>query len=113
VTAQEALTKWDAGEVLWTIEMGGIGPSYEQAIHLAVFEIIRAGGDADKAALQGLGLSGAQAGAAKSIASRAIEKGWDGMLATVPADRKIMVEKRWPSLQVTAEAIDPSKDKGG
>lgn len=37
----DLLRKWDAGEVCHTIEMGGMGPGYEQAIHILVFEMIR------------------------------------------------------------------------
>jgi hypothetical protein len=41
VTAQEALSRWDAGDIVWTVSMSGMGPGYEQAIHVLVFEIIR------------------------------------------------------------------------
>ena len=40
-TALEALAKWDAGEIVHTVEIGGMGPGYEQCIHISVFEIIR------------------------------------------------------------------------
>ena len=40
-TASEALALWDAGDVVWTAEMGGLGPGYEQCIHVMAFEIIR------------------------------------------------------------------------
>jgi hypothetical protein len=40
-TAAEALARWDAGDVVWTVEMGGLGPGYEQVIHIMAFEIIR------------------------------------------------------------------------
>lgn len=39
--AREWLAKWDAGEIVWSIEMGGLGPGYEQAIQIAVAEILR------------------------------------------------------------------------
>lgn len=41
-TAAEALRKWDAGESVFSIEMGGLGPGYEQCIQILAFEIIRA-----------------------------------------------------------------------
>jgi hypothetical protein len=40
-TAAEALRRWDAGEGVFTAEMGGLGPGYEQCIHIMAFEIIR------------------------------------------------------------------------
>lgn len=39
--AQDLLARWDNGDTVHTIEMGGLGPGYEQAIHIAVFEMIR------------------------------------------------------------------------
>ena len=41
-TASEALARWDAGGSVFTLEMGGLGPGYEQVIHIVVFELIRA-----------------------------------------------------------------------
>src|SRR6185295_9491054 len=38
-TAQ--IAKWDAGEGLWSIEMGGLGPGYEQAIQVLIVEMVR------------------------------------------------------------------------
>ena len=40
-TVAEALESWDAGESVWSIEMGGIGPGYEQCIQILAFEIMR------------------------------------------------------------------------
>lgn len=38
----EALVKaWDDGEIIWSIEMGGLGPGYEQAIQITAMEILR------------------------------------------------------------------------
>src|SRR5688572_10010547 len=37
-----ALERWDAGQTVFTIELGGLGPGYEQCIHIAAFEAIRA-----------------------------------------------------------------------
>src|SRR5918994_1215735 len=40
-TAGGTLAAWDAGVFVGSVEMGGIGPGYEQAIHVLVFELIR------------------------------------------------------------------------
>ena len=40
-TAQEQLKRWDEGRSIWTISMGGLGPSYEQAIQVLAIEIVR------------------------------------------------------------------------
>lgn len=40
-TAKEALERWDKGDSIFTVEMAGIGPGYEQAIQVLVMEIIR------------------------------------------------------------------------
>jgi len=38
---RELLAKWDGGEIVWTIEMGGLGPGYEQALQIAMIENLR------------------------------------------------------------------------
>lgn len=40
-TAREALEMWDRGDSVFTVEMGGLGPGYEQVIHIMAFEVIR------------------------------------------------------------------------
>lgn len=40
-TARELLERWDAGNICWTIELGGLSPGYEQSIHIMVFEFLR------------------------------------------------------------------------
>lgn len=40
-TTEQALAAWNNGDIVWSIEMGGMGPGYEQAIHIAAFEAIR------------------------------------------------------------------------
>lgn len=35
------LERWDAGRIVWTISMGGLGPGYEQCIQIVMAEIIR------------------------------------------------------------------------
>ena len=39
--AAEWLRRWDEGRTVWTIEMGGLGPGYEQCIHMLAAEVIR------------------------------------------------------------------------
>jgi hypothetical protein len=41
IDAREQLRRWDAGESIWTIDMGGMGPGYEQAIQVLAIEIVR------------------------------------------------------------------------
>ena len=40
-TAREQVERWDAGQSIWTLEMGGMGPGYEQAIQVLAIEITR------------------------------------------------------------------------
>lgn len=35
------LAKWDSGQPIWTVELGGLGPGYEQAIQTAAVEMAR------------------------------------------------------------------------
>ena len=90
-TADELIEAWDRGETILTIEMGGLGPGYEQAIQIAAVAFARVGrsykptGDdkADSDAFRVLcdaalksfdkkigGMSGAQYGAATWLAWR-------------------------------------------
>jgi hypothetical protein len=90
-TVDDLLAAWDAGGTIWTVEMGGLGPGYEQALQIAAVEFARAGkamtrtdnDEADYKAFGALcdaalksfdeqvgGLSGAQYGAAKWLAWR-------------------------------------------
>lgn len=41
LTVDDALKQWDAGESVFSVEMGGIGPGYEMAIQGLVFEMLR------------------------------------------------------------------------
>lgn len=120
-TAKEAIVAWDAGESLWTIEMGGLGPGYEQCIQTAALEILRDAIAAEEASEEPLnlesfmalrdstiskhdealgGMSGAQAGAATQIAWKAYTLGWGAMLKEAKdqgvEDRFILVSSHWP-----------------
>lgn len=41
LTVDDALAKWDAGEVVFSVSMGGLGPGYEMAIQGLAFELMR------------------------------------------------------------------------
>ena len=119
------LKRWDAGDSVWTIEMGGLGPGYEQAIHIIVAEILRlmlekkynsaVWGDGDNetwqrdreeieamghsnATMKHLGPSGAQWGAAMNIAVMLYHHGPRTIMADSRVkDRHIQVSKTFPS----------------
>lgn len=119
-TAQQALERWDRGDIVASIELGGIGPGYEQAIQILVFELIRDNqpmpadkddpiwrtwGDAtvtrtDKAVG---GYSGAQVGAAKHLAVHALKNGWRKTIDSVDKERRIMVSNWFPDANAAAE----------
>lgn len=121
--AADWLRRWDEGLTCWTIEMGGMGPGYEQCIHITAAEILRwllaekidadmleADANAFKAyrerrdaALRGnetinrLGLSGAQHGAACNIAMQLYRRGPRAIMNdTAVKDRHIQVSKNFP-----------------
>ena len=111
-TCEDALKLWDAGESLFTVEMGGLGPSYEYCIQALAFEIMRANKDVnldDQGACQECidsavhrlndqyRFSGAQVGAAANLAFRTRRVGYDKALRE-PAvkDRLIQIEKNMP-----------------
>lgn len=110
--AKEMIDQWDRGESIWSIEMGGVGPGYEQAIQVAMVEIVRAMLDIqptsdqenDWAILRAKsadvideldekwGYSGAQVGAARNIAFKFWRHGPQVVLKDEQVqDRKIQV----------------------
>lgn len=116
----EMLEQWDAGQPIWTIELGGIGPGYEQAIQVAAVEMTR---DNHRAALPDgkeaanaewdrlcsatlrkhdealCGMSGAQFGAAKWLAYQWCHNGGPERLIERAKEEKadtIMVSKAFP-----------------
>lgn len=129
-TAADALARWDAGEGVFTVEMGGLGPSYEQCIHILAFEIIRDAlaqgfnpADAEnmpreqamarqdalvdpcvaRTSAQTSGYSGAQVGAATSLAMCMIRQGWAKGLEAAGVERHIQVSRDWPARPATKE----------
>jgi hypothetical protein len=126
-TNEDALAAWDRGEPVWSCDMGGMGPGYEQCIQLMGFEMLRAmvasppenwevltgpdGRDAwseykdkieavpgVKAAIESLQPSGAQFGAAMNIASVFARNGYSGGVEKIPEERRIQVSKNFPTL---------------
>lgn len=109
--AREQLRRWDAGETIWTIEMGGMGPGYEQCIQILAIEIVRdelgkplpakddhkwADGTVDRINRQIGGFSGAQVGAAKQLAYQWLSVGPVAVQKKAPVDRHIQASKHWP-----------------
>lgn len=111
-TASDWLARWDAGEEVLSVEMGGFGPDYEQPIQESAAEILRImlnfpGGyvpsessfsevEEQFHALQSRphGITGAQFGAAANIASCFFVRGCrDALSDPSLADRIIMVRK--------------------
>ena len=122
-TPADWLKAWDNGDIVWTIEMGGLGPGYEQAIQITMFEVLRHlinanyqdadfETDCDKSAgwhvtrtaiedkvnpkIRGLGLSGAQWGAANNLALMIYRSGIKRMDDEAVKDRHIQVSKNFP-----------------
>ncbi len=103
--AADLLSRWDAGRGVWSIAMGGFGPGYEQALQIAAFEVLRHllnGGKIDAAEdalarVEYLGLSGAQWGAARSLARAFHEQGPRKVHEDFDSDRHIQVSKFFPS----------------
>jgi len=121
-TAEEWLRRWDAGDSVWSVEMGRLGPGYEQAIQITVAEILRHllaekydhanwanedGWKKDLAQIEAacfknkivsdLGLSGAQWGAAMNVATTLYMRGPIAALGgEAVKDRLIRVSRRFP-----------------
>lgn len=121
--AADWLKRWDEGESVWSIEMGGIGPGYEQCIHITTAEIIRLmleknmvahaweDGDVWKTDLRiieyecfnnptikSLGLTGAQWHGAVNLACQFYKQGPRGVLKDKRIkDRRILVSKNFPT----------------
>lgn len=118
IDAREQLRRWDAGETIWTIEMSGMGPGYEQAIQTLAIEIVRdeidtpipdpvpqdwgyatlgridAGRSDGKPACGGY--SGGQLGAARFLAYKWLTIGPAALLREIEIDRHIQASTSWP-----------------
>lgn len=122
IDAAEWLRRWDNGDIVWSVEMGGLGPGYEQCIQITAAEALRflINSSPDKADLEDeakwrlfrekidqnlltnevvkrLGLSGAQAGAAVNIAVRFyIDQPYIALQDKRIKDRLIQVQNKFP-----------------
>jgi len=122
--AADWLFRWDDGQSVWSIEMGGIGPSYEQAIQVAAAEILRhllyrgydivrwedeesrrkdideieAAAFIKNERITRLRLSGAQFGAALNLASILYKRGPVDIFTDpgMKDDRRIQISKNFP-----------------
>lgn len=122
--ATEWLRRWDDGRNVWSIEMGGMGPGYEQCIQITTAEVLRHlleakydaslwhdkdawASDRDKIETAGfanerikaLGLSGAQWGAAVSLATKLYMDGPRKIMKEPSIqERKIQVQRTFPQI---------------
>jgi hypothetical protein len=120
-TCAEIVDAWDKGDAVWSVEMGGLGPGYEQAIQVLAVECMRElvrvdfqwtgkqpkDTDAARALLDpvvdrvnqwpGMGFSGAQVGAAMGIACKFHHYGPLHMLNRAAESRRIQISKTWPA----------------
>lgn len=121
--AAEWLKRWDSGYSVWSIEMGGIGPGYEQCIQITAAEVLRhlldrqydvAAWDSKDALerdhkevetagfsnkrISALGLSGSQWGAAQSLAISLYRRGPRSVMTDERLkDRRIQVARNFPA----------------
>lgn len=120
--AAEWVKRWDKGDSIWSIEMGGFGPGYEQAIQITVVETVRwlilrdynkeewgnpevwkkDSEDIERVLLenpiiQRLGLSGNQWGAALQLACKMYMLGPIAIMTDDKiSNRKIQIRKNFP-----------------
>lgn len=120
--AAEWLKRWDANETVWSVEMGGLGPGYEQAIQITTAEILRymieqnldhtQWSDQDKwiadrteiekwsfqtEKIKGLGLSGSQWSASLNLATNLYARDpWVALSDSAIAERLIQVQREMP-----------------
>jgi hypothetical protein len=117
-TALDMLSRWDEGRTVWSVEMGGLGPGYEQAIQILMMEIIRDNindplpddktwqvwGNTTVYRLDEKigGYSGAQVGCAKQLAFQFLKFGpqyiFEDLEKQGKKDRQIQISKHFPSL---------------
>ena len=130
--AADYVKRWDDQGHVWSISMGGFGPGYEQALQLAMIEVLRhlvatkpdSSGwnlpDRWRVQVDGmyepltlvlspLGLSGAQWGAACALAGKIYADGPIAVLKGAKDDRRIQVSKNFPTLEPAILAALASK----
>lgn len=125
-SSAEMIERWDAGKGIWSIEMGGLGPGYEQALQTAMVELLRMlidrapplddGKETERDAIwkeieqasykhpviEQLGLSGAQFGAASHLAWRFYRRGPIAIMEDEQVkDRHIQLSRKFPNPYAT------------
>lgn len=117
-SAQDILNRWDEGRSVFSCEMGGFGPGYEQVIQVIAFEVLRyclevqfhetafiednwkkTRKDIEESVMErmkGSGYTGAQWGAALSLGVRFYRWGPE-VYDSIPDGRSIQVQKNFPS----------------
>lgn len=123
--AAEQIRRWDAGASVWSIELGGLGPSYEQAIQVLAIELTRdhlktelprtddvqAVTDWGNPTVHRInewcgGFSGAQVAASKWLAWKWLTIGPSGLIARAKSEGKgkdlIQVSNFWPRVPMVA-----------
>jgi hypothetical protein len=131
---REMIHKWDKGESVWTIERGGLGPGYEQALQVCMVEICRAALKMPRLGKETrnsywkrfvvmrnrvvkklsddcCGLSGEQVGAASDLAFRFVVSGIKKTFTSYKKQRpddyessRILISKHWPKALKRAAA---------
>ena len=110
IDCKQAVKQWNEGKTVWSVELGGLGPSYEQAIQVLVFELMKdnLGKRIDalefgeltiKRLDEKLGFSASQVAQAKSMARQFLMHGYAETLAEVKRDmpdRLIQVDRNFP-----------------
>ena len=111
--AAELIRRWDSGQTIWSVELGGLGPGYEQAIQTLAVELVRDNlgkelpeklpedwGDATVSRLNETcgGFSGAQVGQAKWLAYQWLAKGPADLQRRAKEQKAdtIQVSNYWP-----------------
>lgn len=117
-TNEEVIAKWNRNEIVWSAELGGMGPGYEQAIQILLFELLanwkitdnleegekyseifNAYVDSTAHRLSKLGFSGAQVEVARATAFQFLKFGYAEIMNKLPDERRIMVNKSFPSIE--------------
>lgn len=110
LSIDQVLSEWDRGGRLWSVEMGGLGPSYEQCIQILAFEILREFRDAtadtrnaarDRAVARlddAFHFSTAQVSAATNLANVIQKRGYRAALESVEPERLIQVTRDFPRM---------------
>ena len=110
IDLREALVRWNDNDTVWSLEMGGLGPGYEQCIQFGIFELIKVMIDKPIEQYEKMvdaethnlckrfkilsGLSGAQAGAIQNVAYHYMKNGYEQTLAKFGNDRLIQVNRK-------------------